>query len=101
MSEKQLIMEEIYLSLLGIDRVEWNIARNLMCQEPNGEKPSEFTLEKVVSNIRLRETVLYEVETAKRMYAMAIADCRKKGNSKLLETLENEYKQLCSEPRTK
>lgn len=68
MSEpKQLILENVYLSWLGISREDWNIARNLLRQPHYGaeDKLEDLTLDRVMEDPVLREDVLREVRTAR------------------------------------
>ena len=92
MAEQQLI-EEVFLSELGISREDWNLARNLIINvEPSMLR--RLTLDRVVSNPDLRETVMSEIRTANYWYPHGIADCEAKGKYELMETLKAEYHRL-------
>ena len=92
MAEQQLI-EGVYLNELGITREDWNLARNLIINvEPNMLRT--LTLDRVVANSGLRETVMSEIRTANYWYPHGIADCESKGKFELMETLKAEYHRL-------
>jgi hypothetical protein len=97
---QQLVLEDVYLSQLGITREDWNLTRNLMIQPHYGAEPKleDLTLRRVMEDPLLRQDMMTEVRTANFWYPKGITDSEREGKIELAEKLRREYALLRSEP---